>query len=166
MQVHNLGIVKEEDLESVLLPKITGRVFHVTTPKGYEEILRDEFSGSNENGKYPATCSQSNVSYFRKKGCVCVVDLRDISDENLESGLRKYYFPNIFPSNKSVFLVLRPECYPNIIPSSISKEDEGLTAMIVIEFEAGIKGSIPLDQIEFAIIVEVAVRPAPFINGL
>jgi hypothetical protein len=166
MQVHDLGVVKEDNLESVLLPKVKGCVFHVTTHEGYEGILKDGFIGSNRNGEYPVTCSQSDVSYFRKRGCVSVVDLRDISGENLESGLRKYYFPNIFPSNKSVFLILKSECYPDIIPSSISKEDEGLAAMIVVEFEAGIKGSIPLNRIEGVIFVEVAVKPTPFIDAL
>jgi len=46
-----------------LLQKVKGCVFHVTTHEGYEEILKDGFIGSNRNGEYPVTCSQSDVSW-------------------------------------------------------------------------------------------------------
>ena len=161
MQVENLRFANDEDLKARLLPKLIGRVFHLTTLQGYAGILQDGFIGSNKNGRYPATCSQSGVSYFRQKGCVSLVDLRNTSEEDLEAGLRKYYFLNKFSSNKSVFLVLKPECCSDIIPSSDSKE-EGVGAMIVPEFEAGFKDAAPIDSIEGAIFVEVDEHPDAF----
>ena len=68
---------------------------------------------------------------------------------------------NKFSSNKSVFLVLKPECCSDIIPSSDSKE-EGVGAMIVPEFEAGFKDAAPIDSIEGAIFVEVDEHPDAF----
>jgi hypothetical protein len=148
-----------DELETILLPKLRGHVFHVTTPEGYAGILRDQFVGSNANGQYALSHSQSRVSYFRKRDCVSVVDLRAITDEDLRLAILKYYFLDIFPNHKSVFLILKQQCYSELVPWTVSKGDEGLTAMIVPYLEAGFKHSIPFDCIEKAILVEVADSP-------
>lgn len=142
------------ELESQLMPMLRNHVFHVTTPAGYEGIRRDGRITSNVDGKFQMTCSQSEVSYFRKKGCVSLIDLRNPSEGELADGLRKYYFLHPFTSNSSVFLILKPTCYPDLISWEISKEDEGLRAMIVPYIEAGYSNSIPIDLIESVIITE------------
>lgn len=154
MRTEHLSL-KSDELETVLLPKLRGHALHVTTPEGYAGILRDQFVGSNVNGQYPLSHSQSRVSYFRKRDCVSLVDLRSITDEDLYWAIRKYYFLDIFPNHKSVFLFLKQQCYGELIPWTVSKEDEGLSSMIVPYLEAGFKHSIPLDCIEKAILVEV-----------
>ena len=92
--------------------------------------------------------------------------LREISDEDLTWTMRNYYFLDIFPSHKSVFLILKPECYSELISWTVSKQDEPLTAMIVPYLEAGFKNSIPVDCIERAIFAEVAATPDPFISDV
>jgi hypothetical protein len=145
---------------------LRGHAFHVTTPEGYAGIVRDGLIGSNANGQYPLSHTQSNVSYFRKRDHVSIVDLREISDENLIWAMRKYYFLDIFPNHKSVFLILKPECYGKLVPWTVSKEDEPLTAMIVPHLEAGFEHSIPVEYVDKAIFVEVEVTPDPFLNAL
>src|ERR1700732_4936864 len=81
-----------EELESKLLPVLRNQVFHATTPDGYVGVLRDGFIASNVDRKFPMTCSQSEASYFRKKGCISLVDLRDISGTDLADALLKYNF--------------------------------------------------------------------------
>jgi hypothetical protein len=142
------------ELESRLMPRLRNRVFHVTTPEGYEGIRRDGRITSNVDGKFPMTCSQSEMSYFRKKGCVSLIDLRNASEAELADGLCKYYFLHPFTSNRSVFLILKPTCDPDLISWEISKEDEGLRAMIVPYIEAGYSNFIPIDLIESVIITE------------
>ena len=152
-------LLASDELETVLLAKLRGRVFHVTTCEGYAGILRDQFVGSNVNGQFPLSHSQSRVSYFRKRDCVSLVDLRSVTDEDLHWAIRKYYFLDVYPNHKSVFLILKEQCYGELIPWTVSKEDEGLAAMIVPYLEAGFKHSIPLDCIEQVILVEVADSP-------
>jgi hypothetical protein len=64
---------------------------------------------------------------------------------------------SIFPNHKSVFLILKPECYSELLSWTGSKEDEPLTAMVVAYLEAGFKHSIPVDCIDQAIF---PVRPS------
>jgi hypothetical protein len=104
------------DARSALLPKLRGHVFHVTTPQGYAGIQKDGFVGSNSDEKYSPTCSQSKVSYFRRQGCVSLVDLRTISDGALDFGILKYNFLNPFSSNQAVLLLLSPDAYQSLIP--------------------------------------------------
>jgi hypothetical protein len=76
----------EDELHGTLLPKLRDRVFHVTTEHGCAAIKADGFVRSNENQCFELTTSQSAVSYFRKNGRISLVDLRDISDDDLERG--------------------------------------------------------------------------------
>jgi hypothetical protein len=86
---------------------------------------------------------------------VSVVDLSEITDENLTLAMHKYYFLDVFPSHKSVFLILKPECYGEL-----------LSWTVVPYLEAGFKHSIPVDCIDQAIFVDVTVTPDPFLNTL
>ena len=93
VQVRKLHFANYDELRKELLPRLRGRVFHVTTPDGYAGIKQDGFIGSNADLRYPTTYDQSNASYFRKNGYVSLVDLRDVSDEAMEDGLTRYPFP-------------------------------------------------------------------------
>ncbi|MFZ0797894.1 MAG: hypothetical protein WCA13_14725 [Terriglobales bacterium] len=150
MEAAHLRFANYHDLEADLLPKLRGRVFHVTTTEGYAGIQRDGFIGSNANGEYPLSCSQSKVSNFRKNGCVSLVDLRNISDEDLDLGLKKYYFLDPSLQGNVVSLILSPDAYQGLI----SSKGVGLAEMIVPELEAGYQTSIPLRLIEEVISVE------------
>jgi hypothetical protein len=150
----------EDELHGTLLPKLRGRVFHVTTEHGYAAIKADGFVRSNENQCFELTTSQSAVSYFRKNGCISLIDLRDISDEDLEWGLRKYYFLNPFSTDVAVFLILDSSCHGQLISWTISK-GEGFKAMIVPEFETGFRGLLPLALIRSVVHCRVARKPDP-----
>jgi hypothetical protein len=150
MQAVHLRFANYHDLNADLLPKLRGRVFHVTTTDGYVGIERDGFIGSNANGEYPLSCSQSKVSYFRKNDCVSLVDLRNISDEDLDLGLKKYYFLDPSSQGSAVFLILSPDAYEGLI----SSKGVGLSEMIVPELEAGYRTSIPLRLIEEVMTIE------------
>jgi len=142
------------------VPKLRGHVFHVTTEQGYAAIKADGFVRSNENQAFELTSRQSAVSYFRKNGCISLVDLRGVSDEDLEWGLRKYYFLRPFSSNVAVFLILDPSCHEQLIPWTMSKGD-GARAMIVPEFEAGFHRALPFALIKSVIHCRVSRKPDP-----
>jgi hypothetical protein len=58
MRSERLSLTQDE-LETILLPKLRGHAFHVTTLEGYAGILRDGVIGSNANGQYSVSHSQS-----------------------------------------------------------------------------------------------------------
>lgn len=146
--------IRAEALASELLPKLLGTVFHVTDMKGYAGIVQDQ-EIRVDDGSNPTT-PQSKVSYFRTRGCVCLFDLRSVPMEEMELGLMKYYFLNpTHADNRPVFLFLDRSYWDRLISWTVSKEDEGLGAMVIPYFEAGHQGPIPLSCIESALLVEV-----------
>jgi len=159
VNVKSIGPLQPEDVERMVLPELRGHVFHVTTEQGFHGIQASGAVTANTAGLLPFTCSQSAVSYFRKNGCVSLIDLRDISDENLHDGIRKYYFFQPFRSSRVVFLILKSTGYPGIISWEVSRS-EGVGAMIVPYLEAGYQDEIPLEHIELALIVDVASNQA------
>lgn len=154
-----MGPLQPEDVKRMVLPELRGHVLHVTTEQGFRGIQASGAVTANTMGLLPFTCSQSEVSYFRKNGCVSLIDLRDISDEKLHGGMRKYYFLQPFRSNRVVFLILKSTGYPGVISWEVSRS-EGVGAMIVPYLEAGYQDEIPLDLIESALIVDVATDQA------
>jgi hypothetical protein len=87
---------------------------------------------------------------------VCLCDLRSVPEGELKWALLKYYFLN--PpggENRPVFLFLDSSRWDQVIPWTVSKKDEGLTAMVVPYVEAGCKGPIALSWVESALLVEV-----------
>ncbi len=165
MQLQRLKFASYDQARSEFLPKLRGHVFHVTTPGGYEGIIKDGFILADTEESFPFTCSQSRISFFRRNGCVSLIDLRDVSDENLEDGLRKYPFLLPFSSGEVVLLILKEDSYPDIIPWTVSKH-EGVGAMIVPYIESGYKDAISLSLIREAIAITVDAQPNPLIAYL
>jgi hypothetical protein len=107
--------VKRSDLKEVVLPRLRGRVFHVTTPSAFEGIRTDEQVHSNVDERHAFTYPQSKNNWGRNQGYVCLFDLRDVSEENLKDALMKFYF--LKPSRADpVFLFLNPAEYGRLIP--------------------------------------------------
>jgi hypothetical protein len=144
----------ENDLRAELLPNLIGRVFHVTTRQGYAGIRRRGSIGSNQDGKRPFSYPQSENSYFRKKGCVCLFDLRIPTAEQIDEALLKYYFLNPFSDNRPVFLILGEAGYAGLIPWSASIAEEGFH-VVIHHVEAGYSGEIPMSLIDSALVVVV-----------
>jgi hypothetical protein len=153
--------LRRDALRGELLPKLLGRVFHVTSVCSYASILQDREIRVSDGSIL--TTTQSKISYFRTRGCVCLFDLRNVPEDELEWALMKYYFLNpLHTENRPVFLFLNPIHWDQLIPWTVSKEDEGLKAMVIPHVEAGHKGSIPLSWIESALFVEVEDTGAGF----
>jgi hypothetical protein len=151
-------ILPLDALESQLLPRLVGRVFHVTTPEAYTRILSDRFIKSNKAGDFPFTWEKSESSYFRKRGCVCVFDLRSATREQVNDGLLKC---PPWSNNQVVFLLLKESCYQRLIPWTIAKSDVGFREMYVPYVEVGYPDAISLDDVERVLLVDVEEPPEP-----
>jgi hypothetical protein len=150
--------IPEAELKARLLPRLMGQVFHVTTRRAWASIQQDGSIKPNPDGERPFTYPQSAVSYFQKKGCVCLFDLRTATVEQVEEALPKYYFLNPFSDNRPVFLILNQAGYGRLIPWSVSIPEEGCRAMVIPHVEAGYPSEIPLSLIESVLIVAVRKR--------
>jgi len=114
--------VKRGDLEEVVLPRLLGTVFHVTPAPTFEMIRASGVIRSNQDGQLSFTYPQSQNNYGRRRGCVCLFDLRDVPDGELRDALRKFYFLNHAPAKgHPVFLFLDPQEYGKLIPWTVAK---------------------------------------------
>lgn len=154
--------IRESELRSVLLPRLMGQAFHVTTKRAYARICRDGSIKSNQDGKLRSEYPQSAVSYFRKRGYVCIFDLRTATAEHVNDALLKFFFLNPFHRANPVFLVLGDAAYEQLIPWSVSIPDEGCRAMVIPYVEAGYPRAVPLALVDSVLVVDVRREVPPW----
>lgn len=143
--------IHRDQLRERLLPRLTGRVFHVTPVAAAHGILDDGEIRPNHDGRYPFTFGQSQHSYFRKHGCVCLFDLRTATADQIDMALMKFFFLNPWRGNKPVFFVLGESLFDRLVSSA----GIGLPAMLVPHVEAGHPGPIAVENIDEVLWVEV-----------
>jgi hypothetical protein len=147
MEVRKFKFTNYDEAMKELLPLLRGRVFHTTTAAAYAGILSDCFIGSNKDGKYPAAYPQSENSFFRKRGCVSMIDLRAATDKQIELGDMQYRFLSPSSSREAFLLFLKPSCHDSLIPEGAA---EGDYSTFVEHVEAGYPDFIPISCIEEA----------------
>lgn len=156
-QIETFAIHRDQ-LRSELLPKLRDTVFHVTTAAGFEGIRSTGAVVSNANGRLPFTFPQSDVSFGRHRGYVCLFDLRCVSERQLANGLDCFFFLDPLSSARQdpVFLLLAPSTYRVIIPWTPAIRDTG--EMSVPFIEAWYPGDLPLTHVNRVLRPNV-VRP-------
>src|SRR5229473_5806372 len=64
--------LRSQELREIVLPKLRGSVFHVTTRPRYRGIVRERAILNNKDGRFPFLFGQSANSWGRKRGYVCL----------------------------------------------------------------------------------------------
>jgi len=148
--------VHYRDLEKVLLPQLSNRVFHVTTDSAVAQIISEGVVRSNSDGRFRFTFGQSQNSYFRKRNCVSVFDLRSATPEQIDDSLEKYYFLNpSFTDNRPVYLFLNTCCSGRLVPWIRWKEESAWDDIVVPYVEAGYPGDLDLGLIDEVLRVDI-----------
>lgn len=143
-------------LEEKILPLLLDTVFHITSFWGYQGILKDRLIKPNIGDQFPYTFPQSANSYGLKKGYVCLFDLRSQTDEIIQEALMKFYFLNPYHNkNISVYLILSPELYADLIDYTVAKREVGYKEMWIPYVECWYPTDIPLERVEKIINVTV-----------
>lgn len=146
------------DDEDTVLPILRGTVFHVTSAENYKNILETGAILPNTKNERPYNTASDN-SCFNELGCVCLIDLRICSYEQLESGLCMYSFLNpSHTNNNPIFLILKDEACHSLIPwhECNSRPMKGKN-QVVPYIEAGHEGPIALKAIDYAL--DVTITP-------
>ena len=137
-----------------LLPLLAGKVFHVTKEKNWSQI-----SASGELLPLPPegqhVRSFGTKSYFRQQGCVCLFDYRSFYEAKPQEHYHKC-LPTMPLTEESPIriLFLSPGHYEELVSWS-QWHANGIGTNIVPYVEAGLKGEIPLDFFEEALIVTI-----------
>jgi hypothetical protein len=143
-------VVKMSDLEAVVLPRLLGTVFHVTTALALEGIKTSGFIRSNQDGQLAYTFPQSQNNYGRQLGYVCLFDLRDVPEERLRESLSKFHF--LQPTKADpVFLFLDTSEYGKLVPWTVAPAG----AMAIPFVETWFPGDLPVTALTDALSVTV-----------
>jgi hypothetical protein len=153
--------IRYGDLKDILLPKLCGQIFHVTTELSWEQI-RAACLKPNTDGGFGFDFGQPKVSFFRRRGCICLFDLRHLDGDGIEEALTKLYFLNPFESDKAVYLFLNKDVSQHLIPWTRWKEEKCYGEMVVPYVEARYPGEIYLADIVGILHVEVTDKPSFF----
>lgn len=156
----------DEDLQESLLPYLEGLIFHYTTQDAYRKILADGRIKHNKDNKFELGASSGN-SYGRKRGYICVFNLKEIDREVINHSLlyhynfleppwfKKYYKDRT--ESKLVFLVVNNK-YQDLLVGS--KEALGSPDHHVPKIECWFCDHIPINHIERVVSVDI-VRSVP-----
>jgi hypothetical protein len=167
MKIERLKIDKRE----LLMDRLVGRVFHLTTRAAYEEMQQIGNILNNQSECYPINTSSQN-SYGRLHGCVCLFDLRNDNSEIIQNTLNCYYFlgPQWFSKQDGnyitwdlAYLFLASQYYNQLIPNSRVHDhyrETGQYLQAIPKSEVWIENMIPLTWIESALLVKIN-EPSP-----
>ncbi len=141
--------IGENELNTILEPRLQRFPFHVTTPENYTKIVSDGFIKNNKNEDLPIRWNGSRNSYFKNMGCVSVCDLIGLEDTSIKEKSHymygNYYFLNpIRSDNKVVHILLDPSIRNSLISSKEWKICDDLSQKIAPRLEFGFKGDIPI----------------------
>lgn len=143
--------VKWSDLEPVILPRLIGTVFHVTSERAFGDILACGMISSNQDGRLQFTFPQSENNYGRQRGYVCLFDLRDVPGETVRDVLSvKFNF--LKPTSADpVFLFLDRSEYPHLVPWT----DAPVGTMVIPYVEAWYPRDVPVAALTHALAITV-----------
>jgi len=142
--------------KQVVLPFLLNKVFHVTSSKAYSAIIDDQEIRDNKNSNLGFTFPQSQNSYGRNKGFVCLFDLRGKTQEVIDESLMKFNFLNPINDKKTIFLIISSREHSRLIPWTEAMKDVGCREVWVPNVECWYDGNIPLKHIEQ--IIEVTYK--------
>lgn len=137
-----------DQLYDQLLPRLVGRVFHVTCLNRLEQILASGKIRSNRDGQFPTAFGSTN-SFFGKRGCISVFDYRSASQKQIEESICKcspFHVPSC--DHKLAYVFLSPADYDRLIPWTSWKQEQAWSDKIVPYVEAGYPDFIPITSIE------------------
>jgi hypothetical protein len=150
----------DEDLKEKLLPHLENTVFHLTTLHAYHQIIADEEIKNNKDNKLTPS-KDPDHSFGRKKGWVCLFNLKNVSSEVIDEILsRTYDFldPSWFRAiinekveSNLVYFILDDNYYHMVIDNDISKET---VDHCVEKIECWMDDKIPLDYIAKVLLVK------------
>ena len=142
-------------LKEELLPLLLGKVFHVTSSKGYKGIIEEGAIKHNRDEKFDFTFSQSKGSYGRKRGYVCLFNLKDVSGENIKEALYRYYFLNPFNDYYPHFLFISSHITDSLISWKVAVKESNYKEMFIPYVEYWYPTDLPLKYVESVIRVKI-----------
>jgi hypothetical protein len=149
--------IDREDVQAALLPRLRGRVFHVSCYSNLHAIQTAGEIASNGEGKLQSSFGSAERSYYRLRGCVSVFDYRRVEESDLQLSLGACSpFQALWNCRDALaFFFLTEEALARLDVSGQSREALRSGHMVVPYVEAGYPESIPLSCVEEVLVVRV-----------
>jgi hypothetical protein len=162
VEIFNCGYA---DLQINLLPRLRGRVFHVTDAKGFAGICQSGFIETADGHQIkPRSNAIAPTRFGPSRGYVCLIDLRNASDSVIEESYGFYYFLDPEDADENIFLFLNESGHSLLIPNAVGLNTRGAAAVPGIE--VWYPGPISVKSIDVAIRVPMLPRPDPYALNL
>ena len=161
MRVIDRLSLEQAELHDLLLPKLLGQVFHVTTLKAYAGIKRSGAVEPSASGTFELAFPNNAQSFSRRHDYVSLFDLRTATDDQIADVLDvrlNFLDPWAVARKDPVFLLLSPKAYDQLIPWTVAQRDCP-DSMFIWHVEAWFPGRIPIQVLSRAIEVEVKRPP-------
>ena len=160
--------VHRSELRTILLDRLRGNVFHVTTQDAWPRIRSTDSVLSNPPD-HPSIKRWEYNAYFRQKSHVSLCDLRSVQESDLNMALKRYFF--LDPRSgcpDPVFLILSSSAVNRIVTYNEAIDDATKAGQMIVPFvEAGYPGDLPLAEITDVLIVDIdRPPPSPFVRML
>jgi hypothetical protein len=151
--------VQEERLIDEVLPKLLGKIFHITSASGLNGIIQEGAILPNADDQFPSTYGQSRNSVGRHINAVCLFDLRDISSEDLQWTLDCFSLGPHSLGDTVVFLFLDQNFANKLIyPSDLDPETRS-NGIYIPKSECWYPQRLPLNHVECEMTVKIIRRP-------
>lgn len=161
MQIQRRNLV-DADLRVALLPRLRRSVFHVTSQANFKKICRSGAIMHNKNARFRLNVTSEN-SFGRRRGWICLFDMRYCDGSALEKTLSSYNFlqPRSFTRYHSdhtttviAYLILHPKFYKYLVPNRFARKVSPY-GHYVRNTEVWYRGSICLSQIQRALLAKI-----------
>jgi hypothetical protein len=150
---------KKSDLEARVLPLLRGRVFHVTKLQTFDSIRAEGIKNSRDS----LPSSPWVNSYGPKRGWVCLFDLRNTTDAQVEMARSKYNFlrPPFSDADRNahVYLFMSESVWPHLISWKCAEQEKAWGEMFIPDVEAWYPGDIPISCVSDALVVTIESEP-------
>ena len=160
--------IDQSELDTALLDRLRGRVFHVTTHRAWPLIRKTE-SVLPDPPTDSAIKKWKYDSYFRGRSHVSLCDLRTVREKDLKLALDAYFFLDPRHGNPDpVFLILSSTAISKTVTYSEIRDDAIKKKKMLAPFiEAGYPGDLPLMEITNVLIVDIDRPPSDaFVQAL
>lgn len=162
-QIDEIALPENEALAR-LLPRLMGKVFHVSKAQYYEPIVESGAILPND-GRHGSSFGASKISYFKNRGCVSVFDYRDSPKEKFQQFMGRCA-PTLpaSPESPIVIFYLGEAAISRLLPWSGWEIDREVGEDVLPYLEAGHPGSIPLTEIDEILRVSITEQPNSLIS--
>lgn len=143
-----------------LLPRLRGRVFHVTKLSNRDEILRSGRIDTNLRGGLKSSFGHSQNGFFRKRDAVSLFDYRFRDDDQIRASFGKCSPTQAAVNDTGVAVfILSPDVHSRLLTWEKCKAEWSPTEMIVPYVESGHAGPIDLTSVSDLFSVEIEEDP-------